>query len=508
MKKILSVVLALAMLLSVGSMIAFAAETSTLAIVIDGDAPTKIGDVFKVNVVVKDMSANTFSGVAPKFNYNTAVIAPANAKGELVTKVAQAIVARDDMYDADEEEGVFAFEGREVNFETGFVKYSLYIHQSQTEFPNAKKEGIPMTGDYAAPFTIFSMYFKVIGEGDSLFAFADECEINYAPGQMAELSFEVPTIKIGEGGDEPDKDKVVTAFEASATVDLADVADFDASAIVVKATVDGKEEAIAVDWDKEDIAKVKAATEAGTIEVKGTLPEGYVTEGEVKIVATITVTKTDTDPVPDKTVKSVEAVNVPPVIAGATEAGLPTKVKATLADGTEVELDITWEDVDLTTPGTKTVKGTVSSTDEEIIIPDEFKTVEATVVVVEASNLPVIVTPVWKDTPNGKFLAIAASLNPNYDGDAAAALADEIVIAVNYLNGTTPVFEDGKKSVRFITVSKTAIVEGFETSDNWAAPKAATLIEASAVQYFDPEAPISGDNLGQGVAIAASIPVK
>lgn len=521
MKKILSVVLAVAMLLSVGSMLAFAdGETATLEIaVVDGAAPTAVNDVFKVEVRLTSVSTNTLSGVAAEFSYNPEVVALCDSEGNLATK-ASTLINRADMYDADEEEGVFAFTDRSVDFANGDVSYSLYIHQDQKDIAGAADTGITLEGDYALPFTVISMYFKVIGEGSADIALKDTSIVNYAPGKEVVLSYVNPTIVIA-GGDTPEPEKKTITSIADATLDAVDAPAEGADDVTVAlpttvtATLsDGTTVELPVAWEPTAITVTSAdagkeLTAAGTVTVDADTYE--LAEGvAATVTASLKVNENDEPTPPEtKTITAIDAVEVTTYVGAAPV--LPEKVTAKVGDEETVDVDVVWDAVAAPTEaGTTTVDGTITVPDGYVLAEGVTTTVTATITAVDApvpSKLPVVAELVCVDGSQGKVVQMKLSLNEDYDGDAEAALdGSDIVVAFNFMNGNTPV----QRQAVFQIISKNAVVSGDVAMGftGVAIPEGTTSITAGIVQNFDPVADITVDNLGEAIAVAAPITIE
>lgn len=481
MKKIVAIVAAVCMIFSLGAFTAFAADsTATVALALNGEAPTKVGDEFVVDVVVKDLTSATLNTSMVAVSYDQSVVAPAN------TNVYSSIIERDDSF----YKGTGIYSSTDVKFGDGMFTYTLYIDPNQTEVVGAKDTGIPYTGD----FTIVSLKFVVVAEGDAkIEVVADpETKIIPVPGEKSVLSYESADITIGGGT--PSTNKVITAIEAPAdqTVELNAEVTLPAT---VKATADGAEVELAVTWDPATIDTTTAGEKTATGTV--TVPEGYeLGEGVSNTVtAKVTVKEESTEPTADV----IEGIVAPTaaVTVGA-EVTLPKTVTAIIKGSDEtVELAVVWDGApDTSAVGETTVTGTVTVPEGYELGEGVTTTVVLTVKVAEApaKDLPMVVEASYNPNgANGHSLKISAKLNEAYTGSVTVE-DEELTVVVTYLNGKTPI---GVRS-RATTLGSNGEIT--EVLTDGAIPENTTNIEVSVVKGVDFDKVLSETNLGIPVA--------
>ena len=382
MKKIMAMILAVTMLLSVGSFAVFAAggDPVTLTLEVAGEPstsgavanPTKADDIFEVTLKATDFTATTVKGLNQvRITWDPAVIVPVTTRGANAAATSGYVhtLPREAENEDGEIEGIFSYQPV-INIEEGWYDITQYIAPSNENSAKSGGSGYAIPAG-AAEVELWRIRFKVLKEGDTKLAISEEAL--YAPAIRFDdfdvksvVTVKPAAISIPYGSTPPVvQDKEITAITAP-TFEAVEVgAAAPALPATVNATVKGEETplALTVTWSGAfDTAEAGTKTVTGTV----TVPAGYKLADGVSATVTATLevkAKEEEPPVDeDKVITAIAAPTFEAVEAGAEAPALPATVNATV-EGEEatLALTVTWDGAfDTTEAGTKTVTGTVT----------------------------------------------------------------------------------------------------------------------------------------------------
>ncbi|MCH5187731.1 MAG: Ig-like domain-containing protein [Oscillospiraceae bacterium] len=409
MKKIMAMILAVTMLLSVGSFAVFAAggDPVTLTLEVAGEPstsgavanPTKADDIFEVTLKATDFTATTVKGLNQvRITWDPAVIVPVTTRGANAAATSGYVhtLPREAENEDGEIEGIFSYQPV-INIEEGWYDITQYIAPSNENSAKSGGSGYAIPAG-AAEVELWRIRFKVLKEGDTKLAISEEAL--YAPAIRFDdfdvksvVTVKPAAISIPYGSTPPVvQDKEITAITAP-TFEAVEVgAAAPALPATVNATVEGEEATLAltVTWDG-----AFDTTEAGTKTVTGTVtvPAGYKLADGVSATVTATLevkAKEEEPPVEDPEepieIVSVVAPEIEVYVGTASDdvkAQLGETVVGLTADGEEVAVNVAWSGtVDTKKVATKSVKGTLTAP-EGYVLAKKLTTVTATVHVVK-----------------------------------------------------------------------------------------------------------------------------
>ena len=491
MKKILTLILAVAMILSVCAVPVFAAEPSLTAVA-DKTACSK-DDIIKVDFVVDGVS--NVAAVKVQFKYDTEKLQVWNSKTDAAaTKAADVFVQRSDMYDADEETGYWVRRERSFDFEAGTGYYTIGLEATLPE----GQTGVPIDG----PFTAVTVYFKAIADGQAAIdVIVDPVDRNntsivneIVDGKVkeADIVSSVTTIQIGEGGEQPQPSTVIAKINTEIPEEVE--------------SIDQLPEKISVTLDDETVVEVAVTwTKAEDGTITGTV-EGYTFAEGVSLTSKLAEQQGGEDE--DKVVSGLAG---DPIEVESVEQ-LPEKIKVTV-DGETVEIDVTWD-----TEGVVDGEGTAKA-----ILPDGYKYadgVEITATVKKAEQPEEPEEPSVSET--GPILIIATAKRA---ADAADKIQLDITFARNEdFDGDTKVEDDERVTLIYtlykivngvrvpvsnsVILANTLTLSGMLDFEYLGTELTGDAVSISLVKDFDKAAAISGDNLGTPIAGGVTIEVK
>ena len=162
-RKCLSLLIAISLILTPLLTNIVMAEETPKAVIQLSSENIKVGDVFTADIKFTNLEKYLSSQIAIYFDPN--IVKVVDESGNPVDIIYDGISERSDMYSKGK--GIFAETGSDVDNENGLLTYSLYIHQDQAEItpPYPVSDG---------EFTVLTIRFKAIAAGDPKIQFAKE----------------------------------------------------------------------------------------------------------------------------------------------------------------------------------------------------------------------------------------------------------------------------------------------------------------------------------------------
>ncbi len=469
MKKFVSALLAVTMLLTFCGVAAFAADTTVITLglaktpsidgVVSDPANIHVGDVFEVAVKFTNIQGESFTSAQVIVNWDPAKVQPLDSTGVDATtkkKVVNPNIAILPEEDEDGEDLFDWFANTVIDTEKGELNLTTTISPSN----KVAKIGYPLNG--VKEFDFFTLRFKALGEGST--GIAINKQILYLGTSKAELTVEPVefTIKGSEPGPVLDKITAIEAPVVPAEVTVDDEVKLPATA---KATVEGKTEAVElpITWTPASVDTSKA----GEVAIKGVVDTtGYEVDANVKTEYEFKITVKEKEPVPPavKTITKIEAPVIDLEVEEDTTVELPSEVDATVEGETQpLKLALTWQPdmVDTTAPGETTIKATAAIPEgyevaEGVAVEFEFtvtvipkEPVPPTVKTITEIKAPVVESPVHV----GDTVTLPATVDATVDGET-----EPLALALTWSPAEVDTSRTGRKTVR----ATAEIPEGYE----------------------------------------------
>lgn len=374
LKKIISLVLVFAMMVTVFSAISVSADaaTATLSFVAYNNDGTPVtgnlvaGSTYQIGVQLSDISKKAFKSAQFAIHYNKDIVELVDKNGNAATKARDVFVGRADIYNADEEEGYYEQVNAKFDTANELIIYALGMSKD-AGVTSVKNDG---------SFEVFKFRVKALKNGQTGISIADS---TFGAGKYDASN---PTGIIVSDPSDPVVDTTVTVEPVAFRVgDVSYVSGTPKTAVFtanyaigakkadeVVADLTAKYATVDVTYtDDEGGTADKTASitwaapanynsdAAGTYEFTGavTAPEGVnYTGAAITVKANVTVDKLKVD-------KDAEiSVNAK---AGETPV-LPATIEADLNDSSKAELAVTWAAITDTSAGTRDVEGTLTGT--------------------------------------------------------------------------------------------------------------------------------------------------
>lgn len=368
LKKIISLVLVFAMMVTVFSAVAVSAEGTATAnlefVAYDNDGNPvagnlEAGNTYQIGIKLTAISEKKFQSAQVAVHYNSDTVEIVDKNGDPATKAKDAFIDRADIYDAEEEAGYYAKVAAKIDTANALLIYALGMD---------KDAGVTSV-DNDGEFEVVKFRIKAKKDGQT--------GISIATSALGEGKYDAsnPDGIIATTPSEATVTIVPVAFRigdvayTSAVVDSGAVFDkkvgFGVAADSVIETLLNKvkvtytdEDGASVDVDSAitwtapanyDPEKAGSYTFAGSVEV----PETINYKGTaIKVNAVVTIDKL-------KVAADAEIA----VSAKADEAPvLPATVEVELDDSSKAELSVAWAAVSDTTAGKRDVEGTLTGT--------------------------------------------------------------------------------------------------------------------------------------------------
>ncbi|MDY6313789.1 MAG: S-layer homology domain-containing protein [Clostridia bacterium] len=375
LKKIISLVLVFAMMVTVFSAISVSADdaaTATLSFVAynnDGAPVTGnlvAGNTYQIGVQLSDISKKAYKSAQLAIHYNSSVIEFVDESNNATDDVSEAFIERTDIYDSKTKAGYYENIAAEINTSGEYVIYALGMSKNAKDSEGKKLTLVPNDGN----FEIVKFRIKAKANGKLGFAIVADVDESNPTGiiipdptdpdvetivTVEPVAFRVGDVSYVSG---TPKTAVFTANYAigAKTADEV-VADLTAKYATVDVTYTDDEGGTAdktasITWAAPANYNSDAA---GIYEFTGavTAPEGVnYTGAAITVKANVTVDKLKVD-------KDAEiSVNAK---AGETPV-LPATIEVDLNDSSKAELAVTWAAITDTSAGTRDVEGTLTGT--------------------------------------------------------------------------------------------------------------------------------------------------
>lgn len=374
LKKIISLVLVFAMMVTVFSAVSVSAKAGQLATVNfvaynnDGTAVTgnlEAGKTYQIGVKLTNITEKAFKSAQFAIHYDANVIQLVDKSGAAAAKPKDVFIDRDDIYDADEETGYFSKVAANFNATNGLIIYALGIDK------DAGVKSVENDGS----FEVFKFRVKALKNGKTGISIATSSlgegkyDLSNPTGVIVTGVTEDPIVRINpvafRVGDvsyvsgTPAKDVFEATYRLGGKTADQIVSDLNAMYGSVDVTYTDDEGGSAVKtatiaWEAPEDYDADAA---GTYVFTGTVtaPEGvnYTGDKEITVKANVTVAK----------LKVMSPVSISVNAKAGNAPDLPGTVEVTLNDGSKADLSVTWDTVTDTGKGKRTVAGLLNGTD-------------------------------------------------------------------------------------------------------------------------------------------------
>lgn len=470
LKKIISLVLVFAMMVTVFSAISVsaAAATATLSFVAYNNDGTPVtgnlaaGNTYQIGVRLSDISENAFKGAQLAVCFDKDVLKFVDKDGNDATKAKDVFIDRSDLYNADEETGYYVKIKPSVDAANGKWTYTLAMS------PDAGVKQV----DNVSEIEVVKFRVKAIKNGQTGLALDPKGETLVTTPSEAVVTVEPVAFRVGDVSyvsGTPETATFTANYAIGAKTADEVVADLAAKFATVKVTYTDDEGGTAdktasITWAAPANYNSDAA---GTYEFTGavTAPEGVNYTGTaITVKANVTVDK----------LKVKEDAEISVNAKADADPVLPATITVTLNDDSTAELAVTWAAVTDKTAGTRDVEGTLAGTSN--IDVDGKKAVAHVTFAAAATetSFKAITTPA-----TAKVDVDAENIE-----DAAKAVLPATIYGTN--NSDAPIFKD----VTTWTMTTTAPEGGYKVGD---------------VIKFKPE--VEGFDFGDfEVAVTVSVP--
>lgn len=373
LKKIISLVLVFAMMVTVFSAISVSADdaaTATLSFVAYNNDGTPVtgnlvaGNTYQIGVQLSDISKKAYKSAQLAIHYNSSVIEFVDESNNATDDVSEAFIERTDIYDSKTKAGYYENIAAEINTSGEYVIYALGMSKNAKDSEGKKLTLVPNDGN----FEIVKFRIKAKANGKLGFAI------------VADVDESNPTGIIIPDPTDPDVETIVTvepvAFRigevayTSAVVDSEAVFDkkvgFGVAADSVIETLRKKVKVTYTDEDGASVDLDSAITWTAPANYDPDTAGSYTFTGSVEVPETINYKGTA---ISVSAVVTIDKLKVAAdaeisVKAKADEAPvLPATVEVVLDDDSKAELSVAWAEVADTSAGNRDVEGTLSGTE-------------------------------------------------------------------------------------------------------------------------------------------------
>lgn len=368
LKKIISLVLVFAMMVTVFSAVAVSAEGAATAnlefVAYDNDGNPvagnlEAGNTYQIGIKLTAISEKKFQSAQVAVHYNTDTIEIVDKNGDPATKAKDAFIDRADIYDAEEEAGYYAKVAAKIDTANALLIYALGMD---------KDAGVTSV-DNDGEFEVVKFRIKAKKDGQT--------GISIATSALGEGKYDAsnPDGIIATTPSEATVTIVPVAFRigdvayTSAVVDSGAVFDkkvgFGVAADSVIETLLNKVKVTYTDEDGASVDVDSAITWTAPANYDPEKAGSYTFAGSVAVPETInykgTAIKVNAVVTIDKLKVAADAEIA--VSAKANEAPvLPATVEVELDDSSKAELSVAWAAVSDTTAGKRDVEGTLTGT--------------------------------------------------------------------------------------------------------------------------------------------------
>lgn len=368
LKKIISLVLVFAMMVTVFSAVAVSADGAATAnlefVAYDNDGNPvagnlEAGNTYQIGIKLTAISEKKFQSAQVAVHYNTDTIEIVDKNGDPATKAKDAFIDRADIYDAEEEAGYYAKVAAKIDTANALLIYALGMD---------KDAGVTSV-DNDGEFEVVKFRIKAKKDGQT--------GISIATSALGEGKYDAsnPDGIIATTPSEATVTIVPVAFRigdvayTSAVVDSGAVFDkkvgFGVAADSVIETLLNKVKVTYTDEDGASVDVDSAITWTAPANYNPEKAGSYTFAGSVAVPETInykgTAIKVNAVVTIDKLKVAADAEIA--VSAKANEAPvLPATVEVELDDSSKAELSVAWAAVSDTTAGKRDVEGTLTGT--------------------------------------------------------------------------------------------------------------------------------------------------
>ena len=532
LKKIISLVLVFAMMVTVFSAVAVSAEGTATAnlefVAYDNDGNPVAGNLeagktYQIGIKLTDISEKKFQSAQVAVHYNSDTIEIVDKNGDPATKAKDVFIDRADIYNADEEEGYYAKVAAKIDAANALLIYALGMD---------KDAGVTSV-DNDGEFEVVKFRIKAKKDGQT--------------------GISIATSALGEGKyDASNPDGIIVTTPSDATVTIVPVAFRIGEVAYTSAVVDSEAvfdkkvgfgvaadsvietllKKVKVTYTDEDGAPVdldSAITWTAPANYNPDKAGSYTFTGSVEVPETINYKGTA---ISVSAVVTIDKLKVAAdaeisVKAKAGEAPvLPATVEVALDDDSKAELSVTWAEVADTSAGNRDVEGTLSGTENidvngkkaiahvtfaPAITEGSFKTVitdSSAAIPVDAEDYDVAIDAVLPDVIFGTntadeevFKAVDSWVKVSADPEGGEYKLGDVITFKPVTEGfdfgefviaITLEAPEGKKSVTF---DKTTVELAYKTDAGITAEKVIEAVEFKGTYADGTEVTVKGADI-------------